>query len=145
PAVSGLRMVLAALPELPGRAVSCYGVLLELGDRLIAHAGEVIVRMIVLAHVIEAEVPVFALAQPAFGSAVRCRAGAARPVAARAIGARPTLLTGLDPDAVEYGRVEFHDRSLCGLPHLGCKLSRQAAVNSLLPLQPSLTQRCGPA
>src|SRR5262245_19453667 len=104
-AVTGL---LAVEAELPGRTVSCDGVLLIARDRLVAHAGEVIVRMIVLAHVLEAEAPVLALAQAALGGAVARRAGAAGPLARRLIGGRPALLAGLHPDAIEDGRVQFH-------------------------------------
>ena len=59
------------------------GVLLVARDRVVAHAGEIIVGMIVLAHVLEAEAPVFALAQPPLRRAVRRLAGAARPLANR--------------------------------------------------------------
>src|SRR5215218_4976301 len=123
PAVSGLRArMLAALPELPGRTVAGDGVLLEPGHRFVAHPGEIIVRMVVLAHMFEAEAPIFALAQPPLGGPVRRRTGAARPLTAGQISARPPVLTWLDPDAVENWRVEFHNLSLCGLRRPGCKL-----------------------
>src|SRR5207253_1399031 len=78
--------------------------------------------MVVLAHMLEAEAPIFALAQPSLGCSMGRRAGAAGPLAAGPIGARPAVLTRLDPDAVENGRVEFHNPSLCGLRRPGCKL-----------------------
>ena len=40
------------------------GILLVLEDGVIAHAGEVIVGVVVLAHVLEAEAPILVLAQP---------------------------------------------------------------------------------
>ena len=49
--------------HLPGRPVAGDGVLLVARDRIVAHAGEIIVGMVVLAHVLEAEAPVLVLAQ----------------------------------------------------------------------------------
>ena len=59
-------------------------VLLILGDGVVAHAGEEIVGMVVFAHVLEAEAPVFLLAQPALGRAMGRPRVAARPLADRA-------------------------------------------------------------
>ena len=81
------------------------GVLLVLGDGVVVHAGEEIVGMVVLAHVGEAEPPVFILA---------CRVPWARDAAPApcspatrrpdAVLAQPAILVGLDPDAVEQRR-----------------------------------------
>ena len=82
-------------------------VLLVAGDVVGAHAGEEIVRVVVLAHVIEAEPPIFALAQTPLGRAMGRRRLAARPLAGRALRAQPTVLVGLHPDAVEQGESYF--------------------------------------
>ena len=87
--------------------------LLIAGNVLGAHAREEIVRMVVLANVIETEPPILALAQPSLGRAVGGRRLAIRPFAGRALGAQPTIFVGLHPDAVKQGRVAFHDRSVC--------------------------------
>ena len=71
------------------------------GDVLWSHAGEKIVRMVVGADVIETEPPVFPFAQPPFRCAVGRRRLALRPLAGRALSAKPTILVGLDPDAIE--------------------------------------------
>src|SRR5690242_3717188 len=47
--------------HLPGRPMTGDGVLLVARDRVLAHAGEEIVGMVVLAHMIETEAPVLAL------------------------------------------------------------------------------------
>jgi hypothetical protein len=57
--------------------------------------------MIVLAHVIEAKLPIFPLAQPALGCAVGGGRLAIRPLAARALRAQAPILVGLYPDAIE--------------------------------------------
>src|SRR5262249_55828164 len=101
PGSAGEARLLAVLAELPGGTVTGDRVLLEPGNRLVAHAGEVIVRMIVLAHVLETEAPVLALAQAAFRRAMGGGAVAARPLAHGLVGLEPTVLAGLDPDAIE--------------------------------------------
>src|SRR5262249_20896585 len=95
----------------PGRAVAGDGILLVARDGLLAHAGEVIVRLVILAHVLEAELPILALAHPAFRRAMGSAIGAAGPIASRHLGARARLFDGLHPDPVEQWRVEFHDRT----------------------------------
>ena len=50
-----------------------------------AHAGKEVVRVVVLAHVIEAEPPIFALAQPPLGRTVGSRRLAIRPIAGGAL------------------------------------------------------------
>src|SRR5271165_5377544 len=91
-----------------------HRLLLIFRDGVVAHPGEEIVRLIVITHMIEAESPVFAFTQPPLWRAMACRGAAARPVARRAVGAHPAILAGLDTDAIEYGRVEFHRDRLCG-------------------------------
>src|SRR5262249_59164071 len=91
----------AVHPLLPGRAMPDARLLLIAGNVLGAHAGEEIVRMVVFANVLEAEPPIFALAQPPLGRAVGRGRLAIRPFAGRALGAHPTIFVGLDPDAVE--------------------------------------------
>src|SRR2546423_10372505 len=91
-------------PHLPGRAMSGDCIFLVPRDRVVAHAGEVIVRMIVFAHVLETELPVFPLAQPALRGAVRRLKVAARPLANRRLTAWAAILFGLDPDAIEQRR-----------------------------------------
>src|SRR5260370_7814845 len=54
----------AVHPHLPGRTMADDGFLLIPDNVLGAHAGEEIVRMVVLADMIEAKPPIFALAQP---------------------------------------------------------------------------------
>ena len=122
-AVGGVRTGRSvAGAHLPGRAMSSDGVLLILGDVIVGHAGEEIVRVVVLAHVLQAKPPVFVLPQPALGRAVRGVTLAAFPVADRRIrGALAPVVAGLDADAVEERRVEFHDRSLWGVQGLTFK------------------------
>src|SRR5262245_7980479 len=98
--------LLAVEPKLPGRAVPGYGILLEAGDRLVAHPGEIIVGLIVFAHVLEAEAPVLAFPQATFGGPMGRRAAASRPLAGGRLRAQPTILIRLHTDAVEEGRVE---------------------------------------
>ena len=79
------------------------------GDVVLAHASEEIVGVVVLANMIEAEAPVFVLARAALGGAVGRGPVAAGPFTAWVLGAQPTILVGLDPYAVEQGRVAGHD------------------------------------
>src|SRR5882757_9781144 len=95
----GAGMIAGA--HLPGRAMSRDGVLLILEDRVIAHAGEVIVGVVVLADVLDAETPMLVLARPSFGRPMRCRVGTALPVAARPVWPRTAILTGFDANAIE--------------------------------------------
>jgi hypothetical protein len=79
------------------------GILLIFGDVVGAHPGEEIVRVVVLAHVAEAETPVFFLLVTPLGRAVGRRPLAPRPFAGRMRGAQPTVHVGLDADSVEQG------------------------------------------
>src|SRR6202047_220560 len=92
----------------PGRAMTGDRILLVFGDRIVAHPGEEIVRVVVLAHMAEAEPPMLVLALPALGGAVRGGGIAAWPFASRQIAAQPAILVGLYPDAVEQWRVGLH-------------------------------------
>ena len=78
-----------------------HGFFLIAGNVLGAHAGEEIVGVVVLADMFEAKPPVFALAQPALGSAVGRRRLAIRPFARRALLAQATIFIRLDADAIE--------------------------------------------
>src|SRR5262249_35085892 len=88
-------------------------VLLITGDVVGGHPSEEIVGVIVLAHVLEAEPPIFSLPQPPLGGAMRRRRLAVGPFAGRAMGTQPPVLVRLYADAIEQGRVVFHDRSVC--------------------------------
>ena len=98
----------------PGRTVAGDRVLLIFRDRVVAHAGEEIVRIVVFAHVLEAELPILAGAQPAFRRAVRRRRGAVRPLASRKLRAAAAVLVGLDPDPIKERRVRCSSSGLCG-------------------------------
>src|SRR5262249_42194340 len=67
----GGRWPPAAHAHLPGRPVSDDRLLLIAGNVVGAHAGEEIVSVVVLTHVSETEMPVFALAQPALRRPMR--------------------------------------------------------------------------
>src|ERR1700736_1867613 len=111
-------------PHFPGGAMAGNRLLLIARDRVVAHSGEEIVGLVVFAHMMKAEAPVFALAQPALGGAVRRAFAAPRPIAAGAVGAHAPILAGLDPDAVEQGRTDLHGRRLCGPEGAGRKLDK---------------------
>src|SRR5262249_9593840 len=94
--------VAAAAPDrahLPSRAVPSQIFLLIFRDRIVAHALEKIIRIVVFADMIQAETPIFGGAQPALRRAVGGGRLATRPFAARKLGAQPPILIGLDPDA----------------------------------------------
>src|SRR5437763_10415793 len=110
--------------HLPGRAMPGHGVLLVTRDGILTHPGKIVVGMVVFSHVLEAEPPILPLAQPALRRAVGRLKVAARPLANRRLTARPAILLGLDPDAVEQRRVEFNDRPLCGRRRCGRKLDK---------------------
>src|SRR5690242_19791456 len=101
-----------------------HGVLLVTRDGVVAHAGEVVVGAVVLAHVLQAETPVLVLAQSPLRRAMRRLAGAAGPLAGRQRADRLALLVGLHPYAIEERRVEFHDLPLCGGRSLSRKLDK---------------------
>src|SRR5207248_5042151 len=76
---------LAVDPDLPRRTVAGDGLLLVAGDRVLAHSGEKIVGMIVLAHVMETESPIFALAKPPLRRAMSSILVAIGPIANRTV------------------------------------------------------------
>src|SRR5262249_16108189 len=86
--------------HLPGRTVTGQRLLLVFGDGIFAHAGEKIVRIIIFTDMLEAELPVFAGAQPAFRRAMGRRRFASGPLAAWELIAQAVLF-GLNPDPVE--------------------------------------------
>src|ERR1700747_2611258 len=57
---------------------------------------------------LEAELPVFAGAQAAFRRAVRCRRGAARPLAGGELRGKGAGVFRLDPNPVEQRRMRSH-------------------------------------
>ena len=69
----------------------------------VAHAGEEIVRLIVFAHVIEAETPIILFAAAALGRTMRRLFLAAVPFAAGPAGLWTAILFRLDADAIEKG------------------------------------------
>ena len=89
--------------DFPGRPMTVDRILLITRDRVVAHAGEEIVRLVILAHMREAEVPVFLFPLPALRRAMRGPGLASLPVAGRTIDALALLRIGLDPDAIEMG------------------------------------------
>src|SRR5262245_6307750 len=107
------RRPAAVHAHLPGRAVADHGLLLVAGNVVRVHAGEEIITVVVLADMIETELPVLALAQPPLRRTMRRRRLAVRPFASRALGAQSPILVGLDPDPIEQGRVAGHDRTVC--------------------------------
>src|SRR5690606_15179354 len=76
----GPRMALSGA-HLPGRPVTGQRILLIGHDRGIVHAGEEIIVLIVLAHVIETVAPIILLAPAALGRAMRRFLLAADPFA----------------------------------------------------------------
>src|SRR5262249_21740660 len=95
------RRSAAVESHFPGRPMPGHSVFLIARDRVLAHAGEVIVGGVVLAHVSETEAPVLVLARAALRGAVRRLQVAVRPLADRSLAARTAFLLGLDPDAVD--------------------------------------------
>ena len=93
---------------MPGDAVLLVG--LDVG---ITHAGEVVVGGIELAHVVEAEQVILALASTPPGGAVDAGSGAALPLAKRCLLTHDLGLIGLDADAIEIFRVELHCLPVC--------------------------------
>src|SRR6266542_7033370 len=77
--------------------------------------------MIVIAHVMKAEAPIFALPQAPLRRAMGGVLAAIGPVAGRIAHLRAAVLCRLDPDTVEQGRVEFHGHRLCETDTAGRK------------------------
>jgi hypothetical protein len=92
--------------HLPGRAIADKRVLLELRDLVIAEAREVIVVLVVFAHVVDAEMQVLAFAVASGRRLVGARLLATGPLAGLRGGFFLALLLGLlsagiDPDGIE--------------------------------------------
>jgi hypothetical protein len=75
---------------------------------IIGKAREIVIGLVVLADVIEAEAMVLALASAALGRGIESRFVAARVLASRTGIAQQAILVGLDAQAVEEFRVELH-------------------------------------
>src|ERR1700738_2686351 len=107
----GFRAALALLgagvgAHLPGRTMAGQRILLVTGNGVGIHAGEEIIGLVVLADVIETEVPVLPVVGPALGRAVRSLVLAVGPFAHRGCFARGRLLlraqlVRLDANGVE--------------------------------------------
>src|SRR5207247_6573816 len=123
--------ILSVHSDLPGGPVARDRLLLVTGDRVFAHSGEQIVGLIILAHVMQTEAPVFALAQPALGRAMGGILSAVGPIATRYAGRWAAVLRRLDPDAIENGRVELHGRRLCETDALAGKRLRGGMADFL--------------
>ncbi len=89
-------------------------VLLVLDDVLVGQAGEIIVGLVVLAHMVEAEAMILALVPAPLGRGVETGLRAALPLASRAGLAQQAVLVGLDAQAVEEFRVELHGIGIMG-------------------------------
>src|SRR5262245_36512436 len=101
-ALAGLSIARPGIdPERPGRAVADDIFLLVLGDRFVGEPGEVIVGLVVFAHMIEAEAVILPLEPSSLGRRIEAGLLAAGPVARRIGVAQEPVLVGLDPQAVE--------------------------------------------
>ncbi len=89
-------------------------VLLVLGDVFVGETREIIVGLVVLAHVVEAEAMILALVPAALRSRIKSRLLAAFRLALRTHVAQDAVLVGLDAQAVEEFRVELHGISIMG-------------------------------
>src|ERR1700686_2053861 len=79
----GSRTLTADRAHFPGRTVAGDGFLLIKRHGIVGHAGEIIVGIVVFAHVLEAEPPILVGLQPALWRAMSRRRLAARPLAWR--------------------------------------------------------------
>ena len=100
--------------HLPGRAMADHRLALVARDVVGAHAGEEIVGVVVLAHVVEAEPPILLLAHRAPSARDGSRRRRSPAIRTADAAPQPPVLVGLDPDAIKEWRVAGHDRSLCG-------------------------------
>ena len=92
--------------------MSRQSILLEVRDLPIAHAVEVVIRVIVLAHMVDAEVEIFPVVAAALGSAMRCRLATPLPLAGWVprFGRRIFGRTfGRGADGIEVFGTEFHN------------------------------------
>ena len=111
-----IRRDRAVDPHRPGRPMPGERILLIALHRAVAHPGEIIVRLVVGADMIEAEAKELALVIPALGRAKLALERACRVFAARLV-LRPRRL-GSPPgaDLVEQRGVEIHHRTSLGSP-----------------------------
>ncbi len=98
----------------PCRAMADDRLFLETSDGIIAHAIEIIVTIIVLAHMVHAEAEIFPLTHAPHWCAVITRLRAAGMVAARLDGSRGVIGRRLHADAVKYARIQVHDTNIMG-------------------------------
>src|SRR5262245_36253855 len=85
-----------------------------LDHRLVGQAGKIIIGLVVLANVVEAEAVILALAVATLWRGIKSGLAAALPLASRAGFAQQTVLIRLDAQAVEEFRVELHGFSIMG-------------------------------
>src|SRR5262249_24210169 len=90
-------------------------------DGIFAHAGEKIVRIIIFTDMLEAELPVFAGAQPAFRRAMGRRRFASGPLAAWELIAQAVRF-GLNPDPVEQWGICSHCHDYASVGHVHSRL-----------------------
>src|SRR4029453_1570666 len=96
----------------PGRAMADGVILLVLDHLLVGEPGEIVVGLVVGAHMVEAVAVVLALLAATLRRRVKAGLGAALPLANRTSVAQQAVLVGLDAQAVEEFRVELHGRSI---------------------------------
>src|SRR5579872_1782196 len=98
----------------PGRAMTGEVLFLVFDNRVIAHAGEKIVGVVVFADVVETKLPVFAGAQAPLRRAMRGLRVAVGPLTRRQVGAATAVAIRLDADTIKQWRVRTHELRLCG-------------------------------
>ena len=108
-----------ARPHFPGRAVAGHGIFLEIGDFCVVHAVEIVVRLVVLPDMVNAEMEKLAIMAAALGRAMGPWLFAALPLARRlalACGALGSfgLASGRDADFVEVLGRGFHREQFAG-------------------------------
>ena len=113
----GFARLAADRTHLPGRTMTGKVFFLIFRDRVVAHACEEVVGIVIFAHMFETKSPIFVGAQAALRRTMRRGRVAARPLAGRQLGAEPTILIGLDPDPIKERRVTAHRFRLCGCLH----------------------------
>jgi len=92
----------------PSRAVADQIVLLMLRHIVVGHTGEIVVRLVVVAHMLEAETVILAFVATTLGRGVESGLSAALPLTSGAGVAHESARVGLDAEAVEEFRVELH-------------------------------------
>src|SRR5262245_42612030 len=101
-ALAGLSITRPGIdPERPGRAVAGDGAFLVLADRLARGASKVVVCLVGVGHMVEAEAVMLPLEPSRLGRRVEAGLLAVGPVARRIGVAKEPVLVGLDPQAIE--------------------------------------------